>query len=379
MNNLSPSALRLWSILKKELIQIKRDYVTYALMIALPFLQVVMFGYVINTDAKNLPTIVISKDYGSFSNNLIKAFSNSGSFLVQDVTQDEKKAETLMKMGKVQFIINIPANFSEDLIKQKKPKLFIEGDASDPVILANAFNSALVIANNSINKDAHGALHYLSSKNPNFELETLSKYNSAALAQYHTLPGLLATVLTAVLVMLTSVSITSEFERGTMEMLLITPINPLEVIIGKIIPYIILGYIIFFSSLGLSYFLFKVPFHGSLLLLSIISIPYFIANLSIGIAVSIIAKIQMRAIYVANAYILPAILLSGFLFPFGAMPNWAQVIGNLMPPAHYIRISSNIMLKGSGFMEIWSDLLSIVIFMSVLVFISVKFYRKTLD
>ena len=274
MNNLHLFSLRLWSILKKELIQIRRDYITYTLMIVLPFLQVVMFGYVINTDAKNLPTIVVSKDSGQFTNNLIKAFSNSGYFLIQDITQDETRAETLMKMGKIQFIINIPANFSSDLIEQKKPKLLIEGDATDPVILASAFNAVTNITNNSLNQDLHGILHYLSPKNANFEIEMLSRYNSAALAQYHTLPGLLTTVLTMVLVMLTSISITAEFEHGTMEMLLITPVNPLEVIIGKIIPHIILGYIVFFLTIGLSHWLFKVPFHGSLLLLIISTVPF---------------------------------------------------------------------------------------------------------
>jgi ABC-2 type transport system permease protein len=371
--------LRVWSMLNKEFIQIRRDIITYSLLLLIPFLEMLMFGYIINTDAKNLPAIVVNKDFTPFSYTLINAFKNTGYLAITDVIEDSDQAEKLLKQGKVQFIINIPQNFSNDLIREKQPHLLIEGDGSDPVAVNNAFHAATTVASTALNKDLQGSLSYLSSKNVNFVTDVHAKFNPVLIAQYHTLPGLLVTMLTVTLVMLTAVSMTTEYESGTMEVLLITPIKPLEVVIGKIIPHILLGYILFFLTLAVSHWLFHVPFEGSFLLLTITVMPFIICSLGIGLAVSTVSNTQLRAANLANTYTLPSILLTGFMFPFHAMPQWAQTLGEFFPSTHYLRIVLNVMLKGSSFVEIWPDLWPILLFMTIIVFFSLKHYRKTLD
>jgi ABC-2 type transport system permease protein len=373
------TALRIWSMLKKEFIQIKHDYTTYILLLFIPFLQLLLFGYIIDTNAKNLPTIVVNRDFSPFANTLINAFKNTGYLAIKSITQDNNEAEKLLKQGEVQFIINIPQNFSRDLIREKQPHLLIEGDGTDPVAVYNAFDAASTVASTALNKDMQGSLNYLLPKEPNFITDTHAKFNPALISQYHTLPGLLVTLLTVTLVILTAVSVTSEYESGTMEVLLVTPIKPLEVIIGKIIPYIILGYILFFLALAVSYWLFRVPIYGSIFLLIFTALPFIISSLGVGFAVSTVSSTQLRAANLANMYTLPSVLLTGFMFPFHAMPKWAQVIGELLPPTHYLRILLNVMLKGAGFIEILPDLWPILVFMVLIVFFSFKYYRHTLD
>lgn len=371
--------LRLWSILKKELIQIKRDYGTYMFLIIIPFIEVILFGNIINTDAKNLPTVILAHDNSQFSNSLIQGFKNTGYFKIMNVTSNDDLAEQMIQSGTAQFVITIPNDFAADIIKNKHPHVLVEGDASDPVAVGNAFNAANTLANTVLNRDLQGALGYLKSHEPLFYIDTHAKYNPTAAAQYHTLPGVLAIILTVTLVMLTAISVTTEYDQGTMEMLLITPIKPLEVLIGKIIPNAILGYILFLLTIALSYWGFDVPFVGSFFLLSLCAIPYIVSSLGIGLAVSTVSRSQLRAANVANTYILPAILFSGFLFPFYAMPEWAQWVGELFPPTHFIRITLGIMLKGATFREVWPNLWPIIVFACFIIFVSFRYYRKTLD
>ncbi|TAL61982.1 MAG: ABC transporter permease [Legionella sp.] len=371
--------LRFWSILKKEIIQIKRDFGTYIFIILVPFIEVILFGNIINTDAKNLPTVILSHDHSVFSNSLIQGFKNTGYFRIIKQTDVDTDAEKMLRSGEVQFVITIPNNFAEDLIKEKHPHVLVEGDASDPLAIGNAFNAAATLANSVLNQDLKGSLSYLKNQEPLFFIDTHAKYNPLVVAQFHTLPGILAIILTVTLVMLTAISVTTEYDQGTMEMLLITPIKPLEVLIGKIIPNAIFGYIIFVLTLGLSRYGFHVPFEGSFFLLSLCAIPYIISCLGIGLAVSTVSRSQLRAANVANTYILPAILFSGFLFPFYAMPGWAQWIGEVFPPTHFIRITLSIMLKGATFSEVWPNLWPIILFACFIIFISFRYYRKTLD
>ena len=371
--------LRLWSMFKKELTVILRDYRTYIFVLITPFIEAVLFGLIIDHNAKHIPTIVVSKDSSPVTDNIIQAFQNTDYFTITGVIQDEKQAEQLIKKGKVKFILHIPPNFTRDLIREDSPHLLLEGDASDPSIVSNAFNAASNISERALQGITKGPLEYLSAKKPSFVVETHAKYNAAILAQYHTLPGLLATILTISLALVMAISVTGEYESGTMEMLLITPIYPLEVIIGKLIPNIFLGYILFFSILGVANILFSVPFYGSVLLLTAAAFPFILANLSLGIATSCIAKTQFQASQIAGSYTLPAVLFSGFLFPTASMPVWAQWISNLFPATYFLKISSDVMLKGSGFMDILPNVWPIVGFAIFFIFLSYKFYRKTLD
>lgn len=379
MRALQYPLLRFWSILKKEIIQIKRDFGTYIFILLVPFIEVILFGNIINTDAKNLPTVVLSHDNSSFSRSLIQGFSNTGYFKIIKQTDKDSEAEQMLRSGQVQFVISIPNQFASDLIKKKQPHVLVEGDASDPLAIGNAFNAATTLARSVLNQDLKGSLSYLKSQEPLFVIDTHAKYNQLVVAQYHTLPGILAIILTVTLVMLTAISVTTEYDQGTMEMLLITPIKPLEVLIGKIIPNAIFGYLIFIITIGLSRLIFHVPFHGSFFLLALCAFPYIVSCLGIGLAVSTVSRTQLRAANVANTYILPAILFSGFLFPFYAMPGWAQWIGELFPPTHFIRITLAIMLKGATFTEVWPNLWPIILFACFIIFFSLRYYRKTLD
>ncbi|KTC84105.1 ABC transporter permease [Legionella brunensis] len=379
MSNISHATLRLFAIQKKEFIAMMRDANTYFFLILIPLVQVILFGYIINTDAKNLPTIVVSKDSSQFTNSIIQSFKNSGYFDIKTITSDENEAEKLMDIGKIKFILYIPENFSRDLISNKKPHLLLEGEATDPMVVGNAFHATQRIVDDALRHDAIGPIQYLASKGPAFIIDRHAKYNPAAKAQYHTLPGLLVSVITISLTMLTAISLTTEYETGTMEMLLITPIHPLEVIFGKIIPNIVLGYILFFLILLISRWLFHVPFYGSFLLLTIVAFPFFMANLGIGILTSSISKSQFQAANIANTYALPALLLSGFMFPFAAMPQWAQLIGHLFPSTYFLRITSDIMLKDANIVTIWPNLWPLLLFTFVVIMVSHHFYRQTLD
>ena len=371
--------LRFGAMLKKEMTEIKRDYVTYLFLILVPFLEVTMFGIIINTDAKNLPTVILMHDSSPFVNSLIQGFKTTEYFKIIEITKDDKHTESMLRSGKAQFVITSPPHFSSDIIRNKHPRVLVEGDATDPVAVGNAFNAANAIADRVLNNDLKGPLAALKNKEPLFYVDTHAVYNPAAFAQYHTVPGLLSTILAVTLVMLTAISITTEYERGTMEMLLITPITQLEVILGKIIPNVMLGYILFTLTILLSIYGFNVPFYGSFVLLAVCAIPYIMANLSIGLAISTVSRTQLRAANLANTYVLPALLLSGFMFPFNAMPNWAQWIGELLPTTHFMRITSAIMLKKASFLEIWSELWPIILFTVLVVSFSIKNYRKTLD
>lgn len=372
-------ALRFYAIQKKEFIVMMRERRTYFFLVLIPLIQVILFGFIINSDAKNLPTIVVSHDSSPFINSIIYSLSNSGYYKMLPFSGDEQKAQQLMSAGKVEFVIYIPEHFSRDLINNKQPHLLIEGNGSDPMVIGNAFSASQHIGEEALNRDLLGSLKYLAPNKPSYYIDRHAKYNPAGKAQYHTLPGLLASIITISLTMLTAISIISEHEAGNMEMLLISPIHPLEVIFGKMFPNIILGYILFYLILFISYWVFHVPFYGSIVLLSLVAFPFFIANLGIGIMTSAISKTQFQAANIASTYALPAILFSGFMFPFAAMPQWAQWIGNLLPPTYFLRISSDIMLKNANLEGIWSDFWPILLFTGIVIFLGERLYRQTLD
>ncbi|MHB1221394.1 MAG: ABC transporter permease [Gammaproteobacteria bacterium] len=380
MVNMQYTFLRLWAILKKEFILISRDKRTYLFLLIIPFSEVILFGYTINTDAKHLPSIVVTHDTSQITNSIIANFRNTGYFDIKTITDNEETAKKLLEANKVQFIINIPSNFTRDFIRNDKPHILLQGDASDPVAVSGAFRTAQNLPLQSLEKETSGSLHYLApTDGSNYVIDTHALYNPGIVAQYHTLPGLIMAILTISLVMLTAISITTEYEQGSMEVLLVTPAKPLDIIIGKIIPNIILGYILLMLTVIVSHFLFKVPFEGSLFLFLLASFPFIVANLGIGIAASSVSKSQFQAANIANTYNLPAILFSGFMFPFYGMPKWAQDIGNLLPTTHFTQLTTNIMLKGATFTQIWGNLWPILLFMFLIILISYKNYRNTLD
>jgi len=368
---------RLWAIIIKEFIQMRRDRATFAFIIGIPLLQVILFGYAINNDPKYLPTAIINNDPGPWTRTFTQALENSSYFHITQRANNEAEAYKLLATGKVQFVLNIPPNFSHDLIRNNHPTLLLEADATDPAATSNAYNVFNTLAQTSFN--FKGALNYLKSAPSVVDARIHALYNPAAITQYNVVPGLIGTVLTMTMIMITAIAITRERERGTIEGLLATPVQPAEVIPGKVIPYIIVGYIQLLLILLLAHLLFSVPIVGSIFLLLIVTLPFIAVNLAIGLLFSTIAKNQLQAVQMATFVFLPSILLSGFMFPFRGMPMWAQWLGELLPLTHYIRITRGILLKGNGFVEIWPDIWPLLILLFIIILAGIKQFHRTLD
>lgn len=373
------SPLRLWAVITKEFIQMRRDRLTFAMMVGIPIVQLILFGLAINTNPKDLPTAVLTQDNSPYTRAFIQGLKNTQYFKISHEVNSEKEAKQLIATGKVLFLVSIPTDFTYKLLRQETPDILVEADASDPVATGNALSAVRILAQNVLDQTAKGTVHYVLNSPPSFNVVIHAKYNPESISQYNIIPGLLGIVLTMTMVVITSLAITRERERGTMENLLATPAQPAEVMIGKIVPYIIVGYIQVILIVVIAHFVFLVPLEGSMMLLFFSALPFIAANLAVGLTFSSIAKNQLQAMQMAFFYFLPSMLLSGFLYPFAGMPQWAQYIGNVLPLTHFIRVVRGIMLKGNGFMEIWPQLLAICLFTLIALLIGVSRYRRTLD
>ncbi len=376
---MSISTRRIWAILKKEFIQLKRDKTTLSMIIAIPIMQMLLFGYAINSDPKNLPTAVLSQDHSIIARNILTGLKNSEYFAINHEIHSEEEAQRLLQQGKVTFVVTIPENFSRTLIRGDKPVMLIEADATDPIAIAGALGAVGGIMGQVMQRDAQGVIQSFAPPQQAYELRVHRKYNPEGLSRYNIVPGLIAIVLTMTGVMMTALSLTRERERGTMENLLSMPVKPIEVMAGKIAPYIIIGYIQSTIIVTTAHFLFGVPILGSLPLLAFGLLIFIICNLALGFTLSASAKTQMEAMQKSMFLLLPSILLSGFMFPFRGMPLWAQALGSILPSTYFIRIVRGIMLKGASFAEIWPSIWPLLIFMAVITAIAMKVYRRTLD
>ncbi len=370
---------RMWAMVVKEFVQMRRDRLTFGMMIGIPLMQLVLFGYAINSDPKHMPTAVVSADQGSYGRTLVWALKNSGYFRIVKIVSSEAEAEELMATGRVQFVINIPVDFSRRLVRGERPTMLMQADATDPAAVGNAVSSLKALAPRALTRDLTGPLGYLAGRPSPVNLIVHPRYNPEGITQYNIVPGLMGVVLTMTLVVITALAITRESERGTMEQLLTTPVRPLEVMMGKIIPYITVGYIQMGLIVAVAYFVFGVPFMGSLPLLFVLSLFFIAANLSVGVTFSTIAGNQLQAVQMAFFFFLPSILLSGFMFPFRGMPEWAQWVGSILPLTHYLRIVRGILLKGNGIADVWVHLWPIALFAAVVLVVAMKRYRQTLD
>lgn len=371
---------RLWGLLIKEWHQFRRDYTTFAMILGIPIVQIILFGLAINTNPKYLPSAVINLDNGPFSRSLIHALENTQYFKFIHANVSEKKAEELMRAGKVLFVLTIPSDFSYQIVKHRPVSALLEADGTDPITVAYAVSAATSIVSYAFKYDLIGPLQSVQTQDvPNVDLKAHIRYNPERITSFSIVPGLIGMILTMTLVMVTAMALTREQERGTLESLLITPALPIEVIFGKVLPYIIVGYLQAVFIIVLAKVFFEVPIKGSIILLFIITMPFILANLFIGISISTVTKTQLEASQLSTFFFLPSILLSGLAFPFPGMPMWAQWLGNTLPMTHFNNISRAIMLKGSGFVQIWQDLWPILLFMLVALFIALKRYRQTLD
>ncbi|AAZ97035.1 ABC-2 type transport system permease protein [Thiobacillus denitrificans ATCC 25259] len=370
---------RLWAIVLKEFVQMRRDRITFAMMVGIPVIQLVLFGFAINTDPKRLPTVVFDASQSAYSRSFVASLENSGYFNVLETPSTVAEAREALAIGEVQFIVSIPPDFSRQLIRGEKPVLLLEADASDPAATGNALSALATINQTALQHDLKGPLAPLAGGPAPFEIRVQRNYNPEGITQYNIVPGLMGTILTMTMIMMTGMAMTRELERGTMENLLAFPVHPLEVMIGKILPYIIVGYIQVAVILIAAHFLFGVPIAGSLSLLLASVLVFLAANLTVGMMFSTLAKSQLQAMQMTFFFFLPSMLLSGFMFPFRGMPHWAQVIGEALPLTHFLRIVRGIMLKGNGWAETWPNVWPLLLFMAIVMAIGFKRYRKTLD
>jgi ABC-2 type transport system permease protein len=370
---------RFSAVFVKEFIQMRRDRMTFAMMIGVPLMQLMLFGFAINADPKNLPTAVVMADDGPLVRSIVHALQNTERFEIVRTVASEAEARRLLQQGDVQFVVSFPPHFERDLMRGDRPTLLVEADASDPTAVSYAFDALGQLNTTALDRDLVGTLAKLKAGEPPFELSIHRRYNPEAISQYNVVPGLMGVVLTMTLVVMTGIAMTRERERGTLENLLATPIRPLEVMLGKIIPFIVVGYVQVAIILLFARYLFAVPMEGSILLLSAVAVLFIACNLAMGFTFSTLADTQMQAMQMSMFFFLPSLLLSGFMFPFRGMPEWAQVIGEMLPLTHFLRIVRGILLKGNDWAEIWPNVWPISAFMLVVALIALRRYRQTLD
>jgi ABC-2 type transport system permease protein len=370
---------RIAAVLNKEIIQMRRDRLTLAMIVGVPMMQIFLFGFAINLNPKHLPTAVSISDPGVYADSIVAALQNSSYFEIVKATNSPAAARQMLDEGDVSFVVEIPANFSRDLVRGARPALLVESDATDPAAGSNATAALGQLFTDALRDDLKGPLAARAQTTPAFDVVIHPLYNPEAITQYNVVPGLLAVILTMSMVLMTCLALTRERERGTYENLLAMPVRPLELMLGKIAPNIMVGAIQSVLVLLIAKFVFGVPMIGSLLLLSGALLVFITANLAVGYTFSTVAQNQLQAMQMTMFFLLPAILLSGFAFPFRGMPVWAQWIGEILPATHFLRVVRGILLKGNGWAEIWPDIWPLFLFLFVAGSLALLRFRRTLD
>lgn len=366
---------RTYAMLVKELIQLKRDRLTFAMIIVIPVMQLLLFGYAINTTPRHLPTAVLLQEDSDLGRSILKALENTAYFKFTREVHSVAEFDDLLLSGRVLFGVEIPRGFERAVRRGEKPAILVAADATDPVAAGSALSALGQIVQTALMHDRVGG----DPANPPFEIRAHARYNPAASSRLNIVPGLVGTILTMTMLIFTALSVTREIERGTMENLLSMPITPVEVMLGKILPYVGVGFIQASLILGIGVLLFGVPLRGSLAMLALLSTLFITTNLAIGYTFSTLVQNQLQAMQASMMFFLPSILLSGFMFPFAGMPIWAQYIGECLPLTHYLRIVRAIMLKGSTLENLQYDAVALLTLMLIAMTIAVTRFRRTLD
>jgi ABC-2 type transport system permease protein len=366
---------RSFAMMVKEFIQLRRDRVSFAMIVMIPVMQLLLFGYAINTTPRNLPTAVLLQEDSDLGRSILKALENTSYFHFVREVHDVAEFDDLLTSGKVLFGVEIPRGFERAVRRGDYPALLVAADATDPVAASSALSSLGVVVQTALAHDLHAG----DPPSLPFEIRAHARYNPAASSRLNIVPGLVGTILTMTMLIFTALSVTREIERGTMESLLSMPITPVEVMLGKIIPYVLVGFVQATLIISIGVFLFGVPVRGSLIMLALLSTLFITTNLSIGYTFSTIAQNQLQAMQMSIMFFLPSILLSGFMFPFLGMPIWAQFIGEGLPLTHYLRIVRAIMLKGATVQNLEYDTIALILLMLFAMTIAVMRFRRTLD
>ncbi|MGE0827956.1 MAG: ABC transporter permease [Hyphomonadaceae bacterium] len=373
------SLKRLKAVFFKEFVQMRRDRLTFAMMVAVPVMQLLLFGYAINTDPRHMAAVVEMREDGVFARSLLAGLRNSSYFDIVATTTRAEEGDAMLRSGRAAFLIVIPEGFERRLVRGERPQILLAADATDPVAAGGAVNAVDEIARRALARDMEGPLARLQPGLPPFEIVAHRRYNPSGITAYNIVPGLLGVILTMTLVMITSIALTRERERGTLETLLATPVRPAEVMMGKTAPYILVGAVQVTLVVVTAMALFRIPFEGSLALFAGAVMLFIFTNLMLGYLISTAAQSQMQAMQMTFFVFLPSILLSGFMFPFRAMPAWAQAIGEALPLTHFLRIVREIMLKDARAAEIAGDVGPLALILLALTTLALLRFRRTLD
>ncbi|HEX8569836.1 MAG TPA: ABC transporter permease [Caulobacteraceae bacterium] len=373
------SATRAWAVLVKEFIQLTRDRLTYAMILAMPIVQLLLFGYAINDDPRRLPTAVLVQDNGAFSRSILSSLQNSTYFDVAVQARSVAELERALARGEAQFAVVIPADFTRRVVRGDRPQILVEADASDPSATSGALAALANLAPQALARDLTGPVGARRAGAQPFEVIVHRRYNPEGVTAYNIVPGLLGVILSMTLVMMTALGMARERERGTMESLLATPARPLEVMVGKLSPYVLVGLVQSAVFLILAKLLFDVPMAGGWLALVAGLLLFITGSLALGFLISTVAKTQLQAMQMSFFYILPSILLSGFMFPFRGMPDWAQALGTAIPVTHFLRVVRGSLLKGTELVDAWPSLFALTVFVLAVSTLALMRYRTTLD
>ena len=373
------SFARAAAIFIKELVQMRRDRLTFAIMLAMPVMQLLLFGFAINTDPRHLPTVIERREDGPMARSLIASLRASSFFDVVGVVERDGDGERLLKQGKATFLIIIPEGFERKLVRGERPQILIAADASDPVAAAGPIGAVNEIARRALAPHFEGALSGLAGGPPPYDVVVHRLYNPEGVTAFNIVPALLGVILTMTMVMITSIALTRETERGTMETLLATPVRATEIMLGKTLPYVIVGVVQTILVLIAGATLFAIPFTGSPLAFAIAVGVFIFANLMLGYLISTVSRTQMQAMQMTFFVFLPSILLSGFMFPFAAMPVWAQWLGETLPLTHFLRIVRAIVLKGAGLADVATEIAPLLAILATFTGVALMRFRQTLD
>jgi ABC-2 type transport system permease protein len=373
------SFARLGALLMKEFIQMRRDRITFAMMLGVPLMQLVLFGFAINSDPKDLPAALVATTNDHYTRAMVSALQNTGYYRFDHVVQSAAEAEALMASGAVSFVVTIPADFARRVAGNNNPQILIEADATDPAVASGAISTLGTVASTALLREQGTQAEAAESAKSQLEVVVHRRYNPEGISQYNIVPGLLGVILQMTLVMMTSIALTRETERGTMENLLAMPASPAEIMLGKVLPYLVVGAVQVVVVLTAAKLLFSVPFAGSLSLLLFAILVFVLALVLLGYSISTVARTQMQALQLTFFFFLPSILLSGFMFPYRGMPGWAQVFGEIFPLTHFLRITRAVMLKGADFSAIGGEIGALALFVALFAGVALFRFRRTLD
>lgn len=371
------SLTRLIALLAKEFIQMRRDRITFGMMLGVPLVQIVLFGFAINSDPKQLPAALVVLSQDKYSRAMVSALETTGYYRFDHIVSSAEEGEFLIARGDVVFVVTIPSDFARRVERGDSPQILIEADATDPSAASGAISTLSTVARSALTRER--GLDATAADPAQLEVVVHRRYNPEGISHYNIVPGLLGVILQMTMVMMTSIALTRETERGTMENLLAMPASPVEIMLGKVLPYLGVGAVQVVVVLVAAKLMFGVPFVGSISLLLTAILLFVLGLVLLGYFISTIARTQMQALQLTFFFFLPSILLSGFMFPFRGMPIWAQWIGEIFPLTHFLRVIRAIMLKGAEFPAVAWETSMLVVFIVVYATIALARFRRTLD